>query len=65
MLHTPVLVWVSCFQNDEGQKCKRNKNTKKTHELVQGNLLFCFVVSACHRQDQINKLMCTLMNKQG
>ena len=63
MLHTPLLVWVSYFQKDDGQKAYKTKQLN-AHRLVHSKrFFFCVTVSTCHRQDQYSNHLCTFTNK--
>ena len=39
MLHTPLLVWVSYFQKDDGQKSYKTKRSN-AHKLVHSKTFF-------------------------
>ena len=63
MLHTPLLVWVSYFQKDDGQKKAYKTKQSNAHGLVHSKTFFCVTVSTCHRQDQYSNDSCSFTNK--
>ena len=53
-LHTPVLVWVSYFQKDDGQKAYKKHTNKDTQVSTQQD--FFFVSLSVHAVGQTNTM---------
>ena len=63
MLHTPLLVWVSYSQKDDGQKAYKTKQLNE-HRLVHSKHFFC-VLLLVHAIGKTNtaSIECTFTNK--